>query len=409
MMIARSAAALVAGRAAAASGLALHGAAARAFAAPTGTETGTEGSTGRNPAEKAANEAAPDADVPPQNPSVNSIRHMMGKLNQAVGGDYDFPQTGGARVRDMASEIAGNATQPLEAAADSAGDGVMGAADAVAGAGQKARMGLFCLRGALRGCGWVTDAAKSAAARARSAAGGAAAAAHDAGARAAEGGGAATHKLAEHMRGEDRGEGGGEGGAGRTAAEWEGLRAVLYTHTCCPYAQRVLMAMLHKGIPFDLVQVDLSRKPGWYRAVNPRGLVPAVAWRGGAVAESVDIVRWLDTEFEGAASLTPKDASLRRTMGSLVDRAAPDIVAAGLDAVGGATSHAWGIGSGAAPSQLSRLEAALAPLTGALASGGGPFLAGPELSAADAVIYPFLERFDLALRLFHGYDLAAFD
>lgn len=44
-------------------------------------------------------------------------------------------------------------------------------------------------------------------------------------------------------------------------------------------------------VPFDLVQVDLSKKPGWYRSVNPRGLVPAVAWRGQTVVESVDIVR----------------------------------------------------------------------------------------------------------------------
>lgn len=46
-----------------------------------------------------------------------------------------------------------------------------------------------------------------------------------------------------------------------------------------------------QGIEFDLVQVDLSCKPAWYPAINPRGLVPAVAWQGRAVVESVDIVR----------------------------------------------------------------------------------------------------------------------
>ena len=48
-----------------------------------------------------------------------------------------------------------------------------------------------------------------------------------------------------------------------------------------------------QGVPFDLVQVDLSAKPGWFRAVNARGLVPAVQWRGRTVVESVDIVRWV--------------------------------------------------------------------------------------------------------------------
>ena len=69
-------------------------------------------------------------------------------------------------------------------------------------------------------------------------------------------------------------------------------RPALLTHVCCPYAQRALMALLHKGLDFDLVQVDLSAKPGWYRSeVNPRGLVPAARWQGRSVVESVDIVR----------------------------------------------------------------------------------------------------------------------
>ncbi len=81
----------------------------------------------------------------------------------------------------------------------------------------------------------------------------------------------------------------------------------------------------------------------------------------------------------------------------------------GLDASAGATGRYWGIGSGASPSQLNKFETALEPLSAALAAGGGPFLTGQDLSAADVVLYPFVERFDLALRLFHGYELGGFD
>lgn len=184
-------------------------------------------------------------------------------------------------------------------------------------------------------------------------------------------------------------------------------RPVLYTHTCCPYAQRALMAMLHKELPFDLVQIDLSRKPAWLRSVNARGLVPAVQWRSKTVVESVDIVRWLDSEFAGAASLTPADPRQRRVMDNLVDGASPAIISAGLDAVAGTTAGAWSIGTGATAGQISRFEASLAPLAAALEASGGPFLLGPRLSVADVVAYPFVERFELALRLFQGYDLAA--
>eukprot|EP00878_Enallax_costatus_P025209 GHUV01026948.1.p1 GENE.GHUV01026948.1~~GHUV01026948.1.p1 ORF type:complete len:162 (-),score=53.05 GHUV01026948.1:8-493(-) len=42
------------------------------------------------------------------NKSQDSMRYMADKLNQAVGGEPDFPKTGGASVREMASEIGGN-------------------------------------------------------------------------------------------------------------------------------------------------------------------------------------------------------------------------------------------------------------------------------------------------------------
>jgi glutathione S-transferase len=110
---------------------------------------------------------------------------------------------------------------------------------------------------------------------------------------------------------------------------------VLYTHVLCPYAQRVALALLYKvpasmhflprqprrtphaapsaawscggqllppcplalapalqRLAFDMVQIDLSAKPAWYRRVNPRGLVPALQHAGGTVVESMDILRW---------------------------------------------------------------------------------------------------------------------
>eukprot|EP00882_Tetradesmus_deserticola_P033215 GHRQ01037923.1.p2 GENE.GHRQ01037923.1~~GHRQ01037923.1.p2 ORF type:complete len:105 (+),score=22.13 GHRQ01037923.1:818-1132(+) len=68
-------------------------------------------------------------------------------------------------------------------------------------------------------------------------------------------------------------------------------KPVLYTHTLCPYAQRVFLALLYKAVPFELVQVELSNKPSWYRGVNPRGLVPAVVHEGKARTESLDLCR----------------------------------------------------------------------------------------------------------------------
>ncbi|KAF5843069.1 hypothetical protein DUNSADRAFT_2682 [Dunaliella salina] len=51
---------------------------------------------------------------------------------------------------------------------------------------------------------------------------------------------------------------------------------IFYTHTLCPYAERVWLALLEKGVPFHLVHIDLSSKPSWYYTLNPSGMVPAV-------------------------------------------------------------------------------------------------------------------------------------
>ena len=51
---------------------------------------------------------------------------------------YDFPETGGGTIRNMAWEIASNAAAPLERAADRPGGGIMGAVNKVTGAAKDA-------------------------------------------------------------------------------------------------------------------------------------------------------------------------------------------------------------------------------------------------------------------------------
>jgi hypothetical protein len=46
--------------------------------------------------------------------------------------------------------------------------------------------------------------------------------------------------------------------------------------------------------------------------------------------------------------------------------------------VAGTLAHSWGISDSATPQQLARLEAALQPLTVALAASGGPYLFGAQ-------------------------------
>jgi glutathione S-transferase len=47
-----------------------------------------------------------------------------------------------------------------------------------------------------------------------------------------------------------------------------------------------------KGVDFSMVHIDLAHKPGWYRSVNPSGLVPAATYQGSSITESIDICRY---------------------------------------------------------------------------------------------------------------------
>lgn len=50
--------------------------------------------------------------------------------------------------------------------------------------------------------------------------------------------------------------------------------------------------MLHKGIPFDVIFIDLRAKPDWYETMVPTKLVPALRLASGEVViESADILK----------------------------------------------------------------------------------------------------------------------
>ena len=65
---------------------------------------------------------------------------------------------------------------------------------------------------------------------------------------------------------------------------------------------QIWLALLYKGIPFDVVFIDLRNKPDWYEAIVPTKLVPAVRLRhsGEVVYESADILKACRSFFAAA-------------------------------------------------------------------------------------------------------------
>jgi len=188
----------------------------------------------------------------------------------------------------------------------------------------------------------------------------------------------------------------------------------LYTHTLCPYAHRASLCALEKMTMADAprspssfeVHVDLSDKPREFLEKCPRGLVPALELGDGRiVTESVQIMHALDAMDFGVDA--PSLGGAREDVEAFTSScdAYGEFVSAGLEFVGGG----WGlVRRMPRPATVEKLERAVRNLDAMISRANGAYLFGAELTVADLAIYPFAERFQLAMREFQdGYELGA--
>ncbi|EFN81737.1 pyrimidodiazepine synthase [Harpegnathos saltator] len=72
----------------------------------------------------------------------------------------------------------------------------------------------------------------------------------------------------------------------------------LYGMRFCPYAQRVLLVLDAKQIPYDVVNINLKHKPDWLIEKNPLEDVPCIELEGGeTLYNSLIIVDYLDEAY----------------------------------------------------------------------------------------------------------------
>lgn len=98
-------------------------------------------------------------------------------------------------------------------------------------------------------------------------------------------------------------------------------KAILYAFWRSSASWRVRWALAHKGVPFELVAVDLGagaqRQPE-HLARNPMGRVPALVLDGHTLAESVAIFEYLE-ETRPEPPLYPRDPYRRARVRQVVE------------------------------------------------------------------------------------------
>uniref|UniRef100_A0A0D9VSN7 GST N-terminal domain-containing protein n=1 Tax=Leersia perrieri TaxID=77586 RepID=A0A0D9VSN7_9ORYZ len=168
----------------------------------------------------------------------------------------------------------------------------------------------------------------------------------------------------------------------------------LYVAYHCPYAQRAWIARNYKGLQdkIKIVAIDLADRPAWYKEkVYPENKVPSLEHNNQVKGESLDLVKYIDINFEGPA-LLPDDSEKKQFADELL---------AYTDAFNKALYSpiiSKGDVSDETVAALDKIEASLAKFN------DGPFFLG-QFSLVDIAYVPFIERFQIFLSALKNYDI----
>ena len=180
-----------------------------------------------------------------------------------------------------------------------------------------------------------------------------------------------------------------------------------YSAWYCPFAQRAWMALLHKGLDFEYIEVDPYRKSTWWlnmsrnRATVPVLVAPSDNTNGpSTVIDSTRILEYLEDRVPEANPLYPGDANARAELRFWGDHINERIVPYLYRLLG-----AHEAGEYRDDSQTALLEG-LEELTDAM-SPDGPHFSGVALTAVDILLLPFAYRIDVLLGHYRDFTLPA--
>ncbi|XP_065872631.1 protein IN2-1 homolog B-like [Euphorbia lathyris] len=165
----------------------------------------------------------------------------------------------------------------------------------------------------------------------------------------------------------------------------------LYISYTCPYAQRAWIARNCKGLQekIKLVPINLQDRPAWYKEkVYPPNKVPALEHNNEVKGESLDLIKYIDSNFDGP-SLFPEDPAKKELAEELYGH---------LDSFSSALRSLFkGDANDAA---LDFIETSLSKFD------DGPFFLG-QFSLVDIAYAPLIERFEPALLEVREYDMSS--
>ncbi|KPI97297.1 PREDICTED: pyrimidodiazepine synthase-like [Papilio xuthus] len=158
----------------------------------------------------------------------------------------------------------------------------------------------------------------------------------------------------------------------------------LFAMRFCPYAERSILVLNAKKIPYDHVFINLDQKPEWIFNFSPKGTVPALEYEQGKGIFDSNIINYYLDEKYPEVPLQPTDP-LRKAQDKML-----------VEQLTGAQSayYTAAFNSPAlTPSMVETYHKGLEVLQKELEVRKTKFLHGDEPGLVDYTIWPFLERF----------------
>ncbi|KAI0645231.1 glutathione S-transferase C-terminal-like protein [Trametes meyenii] len=185
------------------------------------------------------------------------------------------------------------------------------------------------------------------------------------------------------------------GHAAKTVEEHQGPQdLVFYAGWFCPYVQRSWIALEERGIPYQYKEVNPYKKEKHFLDINPKGLVPAIEYKGKALYESLILIEFFEEAFpDHEPHLLPKDPFDRAYVRLWIDYVAKQIVPVFMRTVMAQEADKQKAG-------LEDFYKALRTLTEKVK---GPYFLGEQFSVVDVALAPWIVR-DYILAENRGYS-----
>jgi len=176
---------------------------------------------------------------------------------------------------------------------------------------------------------------------------------------------------------------------------------VLFVADYCPFAQRATIALLEKGTPYEVVEVNLYNKSledtKRLKEVNPSATVPSALHGDRKLFESLLLCEYVDETFQGP-SLMPV-STYDRFLAKLAMKDISDNLVPSFYKLLQTVDEA------AIKENSEKFLAEVAKVNAQLSKSGGPYYFGKEFSLVDIALMPFFERTVVVLTHFGKFAI----